>query len=72
MKRADAQKAVDVAFAENIAAEYRNILMLDLSADHPDRSAADTQFRKALAINVSAHAMASRAIAESKDLEDEP
>lgn len=70
MKRALAQKAADEAFAENIVLEYRNILMMDLAADHPDRPAADKQFRKALAINIAAHAMASQAISDNTDMEE--
>lgn len=70
MKRAAAQKAVDAAFLDTLGGEYKNILIGGLFADRPDRQGTETAFRKSLAINLAAHKVASRAVAEISDLED--
>jgi hypothetical protein len=67
MKRADAQKAVDQAFLDTLSAQYRSNLFNDPFSGAATREEA---FRKVLATNIAAHGIASRAIAESKGLED--
>ena len=69
MKRADAQKAVDAAFVDTIGGEYRNLLNAVFSAK-PTAETTDAAFRKALALNISAHKVASRAVSENPDLQD--
>lgn len=68
MKRAEAQKAVDAGFADTVGGEYRNLLN-DAFSEHPTETR-EQAFRKALAINIAAHRIASRAVAEAADLED--
>ena len=70
MKRADAQKAVDPAFLETLGGEYRNLLNAVFS-EKPTAETTGAAFRKTLALNLGAHAIASRAVAENPDLKDE-
>lgn len=70
MKRADAQRAIDAAFVDVIGQEYRNLLMIGLSADRPNRAKVKEQFVRSLAINLEAFAMASDAVRQNPDLED--
>ena len=70
MTRDQAQKAADAAFADVLAAEYRNLLMTGLAAEPPKTAATEKAFRQALAVNIAAHAMASQAIAANPDLKD--
>lgn len=67
MKRADAQKAVDEAFLDTLSAQYRSNLFNDPFSGTGTREKA---FREVLATNIAAHGIASRAVAESPDLED--
>jgi hypothetical protein len=69
MTRAEAQKAVDAAFLETLGGEYRNLLNAVFS-EKPTTETTDTAFRKALAMNLAAHKIASRAVAENTDLKD--
>lgn len=70
MTRDQAQKAIDAAFADVLAGEYRNILIGGLFAEHPSAKSTEEAFRKSMAINLAAHAVASRAVAESTELKD--
>jgi len=70
MTRDQAQKAVDAAFIDVLVSEYRNLLITGLAAIKPKTSATDEAFRKAMAINLAAHAMASKAVADNPDLKD--
>ena len=69
MKRDDAKKAVDDAFADTLTQEYKNVLIFELALDRPNRPAADAKFRKVLASNIEAYRMAMKAIADNPDLE---
>jgi len=71
VKRADARKAVDDAFANSLTQEYTNVLIFNLALDRPDRPAADAKFRRVLANNIEAYGMAMKAIADNPDLEGE-
>ena len=69
MTKAEAQKAVDAAFADTLGGEYRNLLNAVFS-EKPTAETTEHAFRKALALNIAAHAIASRAIADNPDLKD--
>jgi hypothetical protein len=69
MTRDEAQKAVDAAFVDALTGEYKNVLITGLFGK-PPRPGTDEAFREALAINLAAHAMASKAVAENPDLKD--
>lgn len=70
MKRADACKALDAAFAAVLAKQYENVLIFNLALDRPKRDDADEKFRRMLASNIEAYGMAMKAVADNKDLED--
>ena len=69
MNRSEAQKAVDAAFADTIGGEYRNLLNAVFS-EQATTETPEHAFCKALALNIAAHAIASRAIADNPDLKD--
>jgi hypothetical protein len=69
MKRDKAKETLEDEAFQTLRAEFRNILIVGLAADRPDRADIRAKFDRAVAINLEALTMGLRALADNSDLE---
>ena len=71
MKRSVVIKALDDAFDDTLALQYRNDLVDPLAVDRPNRDDINAKFQRALRINLEAYDIALRTIQANTTLEDD-